>query len=348
VVCQADDDDVSLALASQFMSGNGFHFLTKTNGGVLYPAAFGSQRTRGNKKHLHSYLGKGFSGDWAMNKVRHMCYGRRFVWVTDCYAVKFILLYDGANQAVLCLQMRLMGWDVDIVHHTNDYLVNANYWSRLDSDLCYDPSFRKYLHIVGDLRKAHPPPSCLPMKAEHMPYYCGPSIPVEHCPAGTSTDNSDDTIVDNIATTLITSIITQGDTGLTSLCVHPVQFGLFSTLTSPEPIRALYNNKFPALAYWATNFLWAVYGFNSGHFLSTISKRNLPFSVVLACDPFKYSRALFHKLSACPTVLPSAGALLDHIRVSGEQAPLDGYIIHSHCYQKNEPATAFWSIQAPL
>ena len=44
VVCQVDeDDDVSLALASQFMLGNGFHFLTKTNGGVLYPIAFGSQ-----------------------------------------------------------------------------------------------------------------------------------------------------------------------------------------------------------------------------------------------------------------------------------------------------------------
>jgi hypothetical protein len=76
VVCQADDDDVSLALASQFMSGNGFHFLTKTNGGVLYPVVFGSRRTRGNEKHLHSYLGEGFCGDWAVNKVRHMCYGR--------------------------------------------------------------------------------------------------------------------------------------------------------------------------------------------------------------------------------------------------------------------------------
>ena len=77
-VCQADDDDDSLALASQFMLGNGFHFLTKTNGGVLYPVAFGSQRTRGNENHLHSYLGEGFCGDWAMNKVRHMCYGCRF------------------------------------------------------------------------------------------------------------------------------------------------------------------------------------------------------------------------------------------------------------------------------
>jgi hypothetical protein len=76
VVCQPDDDKTSLALALQFMFGNGFHFLTKTNGGVLYSIAFGSRRTRGNEKFLHSYLGEGFAGDWAMNKVRHMCFGR--------------------------------------------------------------------------------------------------------------------------------------------------------------------------------------------------------------------------------------------------------------------------------
>jgi hypothetical protein len=75
VVCQADNDETSLALASQFMSSNGFHFLTKTNGGALYPIAFGSCWTRGNEKFLHSYLGEGFSGDWTINKVCHMCYG---------------------------------------------------------------------------------------------------------------------------------------------------------------------------------------------------------------------------------------------------------------------------------
>ena len=76
------------------------------------------------------YLGEGFADDWAINRVRHMCYGRRFVWVTDCYAIKFLLLYDGANQAILRLQMHVMGWDVDIVHRTNNYLVDANYWLR--------------------------------------------------------------------------------------------------------------------------------------------------------------------------------------------------------------------------
>ena len=252
-----------------------------------------------------------------MNKVRRTCYGRRFVWVTYCYAAKFVFSYYGANQAVLCLQMRLMGWDVDIVHRTNDYLIDADYWSRLDSDLCYDPSFRTYLHLVSDLCRAHPPlTSSLPMKAEHMPYYRGPRIPVEHCPAGTSTDDFEDTIADNVATTLIASIITQGDMGHTSICVHPVRFGLFPSTS--RPVRALYNDEFPALAYRAMNYSWAVYGFNSGHFLLTISKRNLPFSVVLACDPFEYDGALFYEFSACPTVLPSVAALLNHIRASGE------------------------------
>jgi hypothetical protein len=105
VVCQPDDDNFSLELILQFMSGNGFHFLTMTDGGVLHPVAFGSQRARGNKKYLHLYLGKAFCGNYAMNKLCHLCWGRSFVWVTDCYSVKFILSYDGANQAILRLQM---------------------------------------------------------------------------------------------------------------------------------------------------------------------------------------------------------------------------------------------------
>ena len=106
---------------------------------------------------------------------------------------------------------------MDIVHQTNNYLIDADYWSQHDADfLCYDPSFRTYLHLVSDLRKAHPPPTSLPMKSEHMPYCRGPHIPVEHCPAGTSTDDFDNTIADNVATTLIVSIITQGDMGHTS------------------------------------------------------------------------------------------------------------------------------------
>ncbi len=76
--------------------------MTKTSMAVLHPASFGAQRCRGNKVHLHSHLGKGFAGNWAMNKYHHMLFSQHFVWVTDCYAIEFILLYDGANEDI-CL-----------------------------------------------------------------------------------------------------------------------------------------------------------------------------------------------------------------------------------------------------
>ena len=202
-----------------------------------------------------------------------MCYGCRFVWVTDCYAVKFLLSYNGANQAVLRLQMRLMGWDIGIVHCTNNHLVDADYWSRLDADLCNDPSFCQYLHIVHDLRKTHPPPTTLPMRDEHMPYYRSPWIPVEHCPPGTSTDN-EDRGVDHPATALATQIATLQEIGPQSLCIHPVRFGRWSGSSPAPSIRALYNNEFPALAYRATNFSWAMYGSNSRETNVTISRRS--------------------------------------------------------------------------
>jgi hypothetical protein len=90
-----------------------------------------------------------------------MLFGQCFVWVTDCYAIKFILLYDGANPAILRLQMRLMGWDVDIVHQNNNYITDANYWSRLGADLCFDPLFKTYLDLRSNfaLKTHHRPPS---------------------------------------------------------------------------------------------------------------------------------------------------------------------------------------------
>jgi hypothetical protein len=70
----------------------------------------------------------------------------QFIWVTDCHAVKFILLYDGLNPAILQLQMHLMCWDVDIVHRVNNFLVDADYWLLINA-VCYDPTFCKYLQF---------------------------------------------------------------------------------------------------------------------------------------------------------------------------------------------------------
>jgi hypothetical protein len=78
--------------------------MDKSSKGVLHPIAFGCRCTRGNKKRLHSHLGEVFSGDYPINKCRHMCFGQRFTWVTDYYALKFILSYNGRNLAILRLK----------------------------------------------------------------------------------------------------------------------------------------------------------------------------------------------------------------------------------------------------
>ncbi len=116
VLCQPENNEASTAAINAYQSGTDFSFMTKSSRAALHPVVFGTQRCRGIKVCLHSHLGKGFSGDYAMNKCRHYLFGQRFVWVTNCYATKFILSYDSANHAILCLQMRLMKWDVDIVH----------------------------------------------------------------------------------------------------------------------------------------------------------------------------------------------------------------------------------------
>jgi hypothetical protein len=150
--------------------------MTKESLAVLHPVCFGGRKSRGNEVRLHSHLGKIFAGDYGMNKCRHMLFGQRFVWVMDCYAAKFVLSFDGTNPAILCLQMRLMCWDVDIVHRPDVELVNADYWSRIGMDIVYNPLLCDYMAYTMKTQAAHPPPTELPMRPENMPYYRGPRM----------------------------------------------------------------------------------------------------------------------------------------------------------------------------
>ncbi len=146
--------------------------------------------------------------------------------------MKFILSYDGANQAILRIQIRLMGWDVDIVHRRNDHLVDADYWSRLDCNLCYDPSFRSYLRFVESFRTNHPLPTEIPIKAEHMPYYRGTRV--HALPSSNDEPIHNDVVsdtappIDKAAAALLTNIITSGELGCTSLGIWTVVFGNFT------------------------------------------------------------------------------------------------------------------------
>ncbi len=125
--------------------------MMKDSKAVLHPICFGARICHSNEVRLHSHLGECFAGNYGINKVRHYIFGQRFIWVTHCYAIKFILSYKGGNPAIFHLQMRLMCWDVDIVHRPNHELVNADYWSRLGTDIEFYPLFHNYLRYVEDL-----------------------------------------------------------------------------------------------------------------------------------------------------------------------------------------------------
>jgi hypothetical protein len=75
VVCQPGTDASLEAAMVVYRLGSDFAFMTKEVKGVLRPVAFGGRRCRGNEIRLHSYLGKGFAGDWAINKYCHMLFG---------------------------------------------------------------------------------------------------------------------------------------------------------------------------------------------------------------------------------------------------------------------------------
>jgi hypothetical protein len=289
------------------MQGGEFAFMTKDSKALLHPVAFGCCRTRGNERRLHLHLGKGFSGNWPINKCRHTCFGQRFVWVTDCYAIKFILSYDGHNPAILCLQMHLMCWDMDIVNCNDNFLADADYFSRLGANLCYDPLLRAYIQQVRAIKLRNPSPTYLPMLPENMPYYRG------HC---VRNDNGSSDATASTADVCAPPIC--NETGLQHLAIWPVSFGLnpgIPLFTIDPMVRAqtLYNSDLTSAAGLLSCYDWAIYGFNSGHFLSTICEMNLPFNVVLACNTFANGRALFQEFIRCPTILSGAPALLDHV-----------------------------------
>jgi hypothetical protein len=316
-----------------YRSGSDFSFMTKDSTSVLHPVAFCARRCRGNEVRLHSHLGEGFSGDWAMNKCRHMLFGQRFVWTTDCYAIKFILSYDGANPAILCLQMRLMCWDVDIVHRSEHYIADADYWSRLGADLCFDPLFKKYLELTRSLCAENPPPTSLPMQPENMPYYRGPRVT-------TPPDDTADTTDAAHCQAIASALLIDDCRGLCHLSNVPVKFGDFEKATL-QTARVLHNDEFPCYAQQVLQFNWVVYSFHGGHFASTVQSWNLPFHVRLACDPSESGQSLFQEFTSCRLIFNSVTDLLNHIRASGDTSVIHGYLIHSPRFQTSKTSTTF-------
>jgi hypothetical protein len=91
VLGQPGNDAATNQAVHDYCKGRGFNMMTKDLATVLHPVCFGEQCSRGNEVRLHLYLGEMFTSHFAMNKCRHMLFGQRFFWITDCFAAKFVL-----------------------------------------------------------------------------------------------------------------------------------------------------------------------------------------------------------------------------------------------------------------
>ena len=157
-----------------------------------------------------------------------------------------------------------------------------------------------------------------------------------------------DNYVDPEISPLLTSIL-YDNSGGHHFCLQTVPI-LTGYLTSEEQETLkhvpLYNHSITVCASEAISFSFAIYGFNSGHF---ISHHDLPpFEVVLAADIHQCGRALFKQFTRCPTISNSADDLLGRISSSTATTTIHGYCIHSHRFGRRETKQAFWTVQAAI
>ena len=87
-------------------------------------------------------------------------------------------------------------------------------------------------------------------------------------------------------------------------------------------------------AHRSMHYDWAVYSFSNGHFSSLIESHGLPFTIRLACDTSEAGCSLFNEFAPKATVFSSGNDLLNHIRASGHQSVISGYLINSDCFGK--------------
>ena len=378
VCLQPADDAVSLAAMRREMAGGTCEFMrdNKKTSGQLRPIAFGSRRCKGYERRLHSHLGEGFAGDFGLQKCQHYLWGIRNSWITDSYAMRFILSYDGTNGPLCRLQMRLCMLHVDIYHRNAKWLGDADYFSRHGGDMWCDPLLAEHDAFAARLRKLHAAPVG-PLLPENMPGWKKPrpghAIPKSACVYYGIADEAGDAPTNDAAIhAAISYIADDGEDDTEDVCVTysqsratfanndandslplsiipPVYEKFIPTATQPVmPALNLHNKAITDAATRASRFSFAVYGFNSGHVFSSNLSKALPFDVLIAADPDPCGRALFHDIGHVPIVLESSHDLLSHIASSKTNYIVDGYIIHCPRTLRYNSHTTFWRLQGNI
>jgi hypothetical protein len=75
VLCKLGNNKVTSKAVQDYRVGKGFLFMTKDLSAILQLVCFVGPKNHRNKIWLHSHLSKIFTGNYGMNKCRHMLFG---------------------------------------------------------------------------------------------------------------------------------------------------------------------------------------------------------------------------------------------------------------------------------
>ena len=177
-------------------------------------------------------------------------------------------------------------WAMDLHHRNGKFLFHPDYLSRLGADLHFCELTRLYLNKTVNLRQLYPPVSGR-MMPQNMPNYRAPRIK--------SALGADPAIGSLMAQ------ISLGNSGGHELCLQvvPVRTGFLSQ-EEQQSMRyvPLHNHDVAVHAASLVAYSFAVYGFNTGHFISASAR--IPIQIAMAADIRPCGRAMFKKHTDCP------------------------------------------------
>ena len=154
--------------------------------------------------------------------------------------------------------------------------------------------------------------------------------------------------VDQFIAPLLTSVMINGSGGH-KFCIQTVLIltGFLTEAEQPKLRRmSPYNHNIAVYASEIISYSFSVYGFNSGHFISTHA--SAPFQVAIASNTHQCGQALFKHITCCPVILDSADDLLRLIDASSSKSTIHGYCIHYHIFLKRDTEQKFWTVQAAI
>jgi len=231
-----------------------------------------------------------------------------------------------------------MCWDVDIAHRPNSELVDADYWSWLGVDIEFDPLFQEYLEYTRQIRHSNPAPIDLPMHPENMPYYRDPCF---QCTHSTESSNADALHIQS----LFDGYHHLHWLGSYSPSECPCSYwrlgavgGSSTVTTTPELGAGIVRSSINALRLGRVLvFEWSFL------ILDRISRL-----ARLTCDTSEAGPSLFNEFAPKATVFSSGNDLLNHIRASGHQSVISGYLINSYHFQTSKITSSFWKLQLSI